>query len=59
MRKVGLLAMSRCRRPAGFVRLTAICVTSAVRPRAVSAVMAALRVSSAMAEMQMRAAAFW
>lgn len=58
MRKMGLLAMSRCSRPAGFVRLTAICVTSAVRPRAVRAAMAAPSVSSAMAEMQMRAFGF-
>ncbi len=59
MRKMGLLAISRCSRPAGFVRLTAIWVTSAVRPRAVRAATAALSVSSAMAEMQRRASGFW
>ena len=58
MRKMGLLAISRCSRPAGFVRLTAIWVTSAVTPRAVRATTAALSVSSAMAEMQRRACGF-
>ena len=58
MRKMGLLAISRWSLPAGRVRLTAICVTSAARPWAVSAATAALSVSSAMAEMQMRAFGF-
>ena len=55
---MGLLATSRWSLPAGRVRLTAICVTSASRPWAVSAATAALSVSSAMAEMQMRAFGF-
>ena len=58
MRKMGLLAVSRCSRPAGLVRLTATCVTSAVQPRAVSAATAEPRVSSAMAEMHTRAEGF-
>ena len=45
MRNTGLLATSKCRLPAVFVRLTAICVTSAARPWAVRAATAALSLS--------------
>ena len=54
-RKTGLFAISRCSPPAGRVRLTAICVTCAASPWAVSAAAAAESVSSAIAEMQIRA----
>ena len=53
---MGLLAMSRWSLPAALARLTEIWQTSACRPWAVRAATAAESVSSAMAEMQMRAA---
>ena len=56
--KTGLFAMSRCRLPAARLRLTAICVTCAVRPWAVSAATASCKVSSAMALMQNLASGF-
>ena len=55
IKKTGLFAMSRCRLPAARLRLTAICVTWAVRPWAVRAATASCKVSSAMALIQSRA----